>query len=60
MSKGEYPCAMSYPEEGTNENYPFIEWRIRWIKKKTRAMRLDLPFAVIPKLVDVEVLYYNN
>ena len=41
-----------------NEHCPFIERRIRWIKEKARSVRHDLPYAVMPKLMIVELLYF--
>ena len=41
-----------------NEHCPFIERRIRWIKERARAVRHGLSYAVIPKLMIVEVLNF--
>ena len=41
-----------------NEHCPFFERRIRWIKEKGRAVRHGLLYAVMPKLMIVELLYF--
>ena len=41
-----------------NEHCPFIKRRIRWIKEKARSVRHNLPYAVMPKLMIVELLYF--